>query len=174
MELVTVTAFIGRGTVKIWAYNYDEDGDLATPGATIRAFVYDKDGVQKAGYLSVSASATFTPGLTVTGTDSGATGYVTHKPNAAQLELARVTGVWENGEVITDTGSGTSTTTSVLLGATMTNYEIDAVGQTGIYYFYFRTTTSDKGSRFQVEVESIDGSSTTAISSIGTFAFKVK
>ncbi len=174
MELITVTEFIAKGTVKIWAYNEDEDGDLADPGATIRVIVKDKDGVQKAGYISVSSSTTFTAALTVTGATSGATGYVISKPDSTTLELARCTGVWESGETIEDTGSGTSSTTSALLGADMTQYEIDAVPQTGIYYYYFRTTTESTKGRYQVEVEVIDGSSTTAISSIGTIGFKVK
>lgn len=175
MDIVTIIEFIAKTTVKVWAFVYDEDGALADPTGSIKVIIKDKDGVQKAGYLSVSASATFTAGWTVTGATSGATGFVISKPSGTSLELARVTGVWQAGEVITDDrGTGTSTTTSALLGATMTQYEIEAVGQTGIYLFYFRTTTSSTAGWYPGEVEAIDGSGATAISSTGHFGFRIK
>jgi len=175
VELATVTEFIAKGTVTIGAYNYDEDGDLADPGATIRVIVKDKDGVQKAGYISVSNNTSFTAGWAVTGGTSGATGFIISTPSGNRLELARCTGVWVAGETIASAdGIGTSLTSSALVGADMTIYLINSDEQTGIYYYLFRTTTSSTKCRYQVEVEVIDGSGATAVSSIGTFAFKVK
>lgn len=175
MELITVTEFISKTTVKIWTFVKDEDGELADPSGSIKVIVKDKDGVQKAGYISVSSSSTFTAGWMVTGATSGATGFIISKPDGTTLELQRCTGVWVAGETITSAdGIGTSLTSSALLGADMTQYEIDAAGQTGKYYYLFRTTTDATKGRYAVEVEAIDGSGATAISSTGTFGFRMK
>jgi len=174
MDIVTIVEFVAKATVKIWTFVYDENRELVDPTGSIKVVVKDKDEVQKAGYISVTSSASFTAGLVVTGGTSGATGFVISKPDGTTLELQRVTGVWQSGEVIEDTGSGTSTTTSALLGADMTQYEIEAVAQTGIYYYYFRTTAAAQKAWYSGEIEAIDGSGATAISSLGHFSFRIK
>lgn len=177
MKIITVTEFIAKATVKVWTFIYNEKGNLTDPtgaASSIKVIIKDPDEVQKAGYISVTASASFTAGLVVTGGTSGATGYVISKPDSTTLELQRVTGVWQSGEAITDSGSGTSTTTSALLGADMTNYDIGGEYQTGIYFYYFRTTTSTTKGQYHGEVDVIDGSGQTVVCSTGTFGFRIK
>lgn len=169
MGIAVIAEFIAKATVRVVAYIYNDADALVDP-TSIKVIIKDPDGVQKAGYISVSDSSSFTAGLTVTGTTSGATGYVISKPDGTTLELQRVTGAWESGEAITDTGAGSSTTTSALLGATMTQQD----SATGIYGYYYHTTTSSATGWWQGEVVVVDGSSTTAKTSVGTFSFRVK
>jgi len=66
------------------------------------------------GAISVAASASFTVGLTVTGGTGSQTGVVMEITDGTTLLLGNVTGDWDAnvGQGITDTGSGTSTTTA--------------------------------------------------------------
>lgn len=169
MAIEVITEFIAKTTVRTIAYVKDDDGNLVNP-TSIKAIIKDPTGVQKAGYISVSDSSSFTAGLVVTGATSGATGKVISKPDGTTLELQEVTGVWESGEVIEDTGAGTSTTTSALLGADMTQQD----STTGVYEYYYHTTTSSTKGWWRGEVDVIDGTDAGAITSIGTFSFKVR
>ena len=169
MGIEVISEFIAKATVRIIAYVYNDADDLVDP-TSIKAIIKDPDGVQKAGYISVSDSSSFTAGLVVTGATSGATGLVVSKPDGTTLELQRVTGVWQSGEVIEDTGSGTSTTTSALLGAIMTKQN----STTGIYEYYYHTTTSSTTGWWRGEIVVVDGSGATAKTSIGKFSFRMK
>ena len=97
------------------------------------------------GYIDVSSTATFTVGKTVTGTTSTATGVVLEITSGTRLTLGNIVDggtAWQSGETITDNGSGTSTTTSVVtldknldkqfLNETATSYNviIDLNGRT--------------------------------------------
>ena len=163
--------FIAKTTIRIISYVYDEDDSLVDPTTSIKLTLNDKDGVQKAGYISVVASASFTTGLVVTGGTSGATGLVVSKPDGTTLEIQQVTGVWQSGEGITDTGAGTSTTTSALLGADMTH---EAVPQTGIYEYFYKTTTLSTKGWWHGEVVVIDGTAPDDYTSLGVFSIRVK
>lgn len=164
-----IVKFISKSTVWVRAYVHNAAGALVDP-TSIKVIIADPDGVQKAGYISLTASESFTAGLTVTGGTSGATGVVISKPDATTLELQRVTGVWESGEAITDTGSGTSTTSSALLGADMTK---DGENDGTFDYFYHTVPTSAED-WWNGEVWSVDGSGATAKSSSQSFSFEVK
>jgi len=175
MAIEIITEFVARATVRIIAYIKDDDGELVDPTASIKTSIWDKDGVLKAGCISVSASTSFTTGLTVTGATSGATGYVKSKPDGTTLELQQVTGVWQSGETIEDTGSGTSTTTSLLLGADMTAMgDPDNGSFTGIYEYYYHTTADSVKGWWRGEVVTIDGSAPNDKTSIQTCGFRVK
>ena len=171
--IANVFTFIDKATVRNVAYvmkNEEDDNALVNPTA-VTIFIYDPDGVQKAGYISVSASATFTAGLTVTGATSLATGLVISKPDGTTLELQGVTGVWESGETIEDTSTGTSTTTSALLAAAMT-----VTDDTGIYeYSYHKgagVAAMDSGN-WRVLVLVADGTGIDTVYSPEPHAFEV-
>jgi len=170
--IVQVIVFPDKATVWVLALVYDEDGELADPTA-VELELLDQDGVVKAGYLSVTDSSTFTAGLVVTGATSGAKGLVISKPDGTTLELQQIIGVWQSGEVITDTGAGTSTTTSTIASVPMTQYETT----TGIYEYFYHTGASadpmDAG-QWRGEIVTIDGSGATAVISSSKFAFEVK
>jgi len=168
-----ITKFISKSTVLIRAYVYNEDGELTDPTNTdypISVHINDSNGVKKAGYISVVASASFTAGLTVTGTTSGATGYVISKPDGTTLELQRVTGVWESGETIEDTSTGTSTTTSVLEDAAMTKHG----AETGVYDYFYNTIADSAEGWWPGQVTTLDGSGVEIKTSTQPFSFEVK
>jgi hypothetical protein len=165
MELVV--KFLAKSTIWVRAYVYNDVDALVDP-TSIKLTLADTNNVQVAGYISVVASASFTVGLTVTGGTSGATGVVRSKPNATTLELQRVTGVWVSGEAITDTGSGTSTTSSALLGADMTKSAV------GIYDYKYKTNANSAEGWWNGEVWVVDGSGETAIDSPGEFSVEVR
>lgn len=175
-NVIVITEFIDKATVWILAFIYNADGNLDDPTA-VKITLLDSEGVVKTGYLSVAKSADFSDGLVVTGATSGATGLVISKPaNGKTLELQQITGVWQSGEVITDTadgGSGSTTTTSTIASASMTQYE----SETGIYeYYYHKGTTAvamDKG-EWRGRVDAIDGELTNAVFSPQGFSFRVK
>ena len=171
-DVQVITQFINKATVWILARVKNVDGVLTDPTA-IKITVIDPDGVQKAGYISVSASASFTAGLVVTGTTSLATGIIISKPDGTTLELQQVTGVWESGETITDTSTGTSTTTSLLLGAAMTKYDSNV----GIYeYLYHKGETVDPmdSGEWRGMIDVIDGTGYSAVISPQGYSFKVR
>ena len=165
-----IVKFLAKSTIWIRAYVYDAAGALVDPATSIKVTIADPDGVQKAGYISVTASESFTAGLTVTGQTSEATGVVISKPDATTLELQQVTGVWVSGETITDTGTGTSTTSSVLLGADMTK---DGANDGTFDYFYHTVATSAEG-WWNGEVWTVDGSGEDAKASSCSFSMEVK
>jgi len=69
------------------------------------------------GYIDVTSTTTFTVGKKVTGGTSGATGWVLEKTSGTRLTLGNIVDgstAWQSAEAITDNGSGTSTTTSVV------------------------------------------------------------
>lgn len=137
MEVETIGIFQTRASVRTIIFVKGDDGELADPTEAQMA-IKDPDSVVKAGYISVADSSSFTAGLVVEGTTSGAKGMVISKPDGTTLELQRITGVWQTGEAITDTGSGSSTTTSALLGVLMTKLV------KGIYhYIYHKGKTAD-------------------------------
>lgn len=167
-----ITKFVDKATVWILALVYNVAGALVNPTAA-NLTLLDQDGVVKAGYLSVTDSSTFTAGLVVTGGTSGAKGLVISKPDGTTLELQQIIGVWESGEVITDTGDGTSTTTAAIASIPMTQYETE----TGIYEYYYHkgedTDPMDSGEwRGRVDVR--DGTGVAAIISPGNFSFTVE
>lgn len=162
-----IVRFLAKSTIWVRAYVYDADEALVDP-TSIKLTLVDADSIQAAGYISVAASASFTAGLTVTGGTSGATGIVISKPDATTLELQRVTGVWESGEAITDTGSGTSTTTSALLGANMTKT------LTGTYDYCYHTDTASPEGWWNGEVWVVDGTGATAKTSFAEFSIEVR
>jgi hypothetical protein len=165
-----IVKFLAKSTIWVRALVYDEDDALVDPTTSIKLTLADPDGVQKAGYISVTASASFTAGLTVIGGTSEATGIVVSKPDATTLELKDVTGVWESGEAITDTGAGTSTTTSALLGADMTK---DGANDGTFDYFYHTVADSPEG-WWNGEVWVVDGSGESAKTSYGEFSVEVR
>lgn len=137
MEVETIGIFLTRAGVRTIIFIKGDDGELADPTAA-KMQIKDPDSVIKAGYLSVADSTSFTAGLVVEGAASGAKGLVISKPDGTTLELHQITGVWQSGEVITDTGSGTSTTTSALLHVPMAKLV------KGIYhYIYHKGETAD-------------------------------
>lgn len=170
MAIEVITEFSDKATPRTIAYVKDDDGALTDPTA-VTITIYDKDGVQKAGYIGVSNSTSFTAGLVVTGATSGAKGVVISKPDGTTLELQQVTGVWQSGEGITDTGEGTSTTTSVLIGAAMTS------GVKGIYEYYYHKGAGvdpmEKGN-WRGLVLVADGTLVDTIYTPKPFSFKVK
>ncbi|MBA7608644.1 hypothetical protein ES703_15823 [subsurface metagenome] len=172
MAIEVISEFIAKATVRTIAYIYDDDGELTDPatGGSIKVSIWDPNGVQKAGYISVVASTSFTAGLVVTGAISGAKGVVISKPDETTLELQQVTGIWQDDEGITDADSGTSTTTSALLGADMTKQ--NAV--TGVYEYYYQTTSDSEKGWWRGEVDVIDGTGEDAKTSIGNFPFRVR
>jgi len=171
MEIAEIRIFQDKATVLVIAYIKSLAGKLVDPTA-ITVTIYDPDSVQKAGYIGVTSSASFTAGLVVTGATSGATGLVMSKPDGATLELQGVTGVWGSGEVIEDTGSGTSTTTSALIDASMTKQDTT----TGVYeYFYHKgagVAAMDKGD-WRGLVLVADGTGIDTIYTLQAFSFKV-
>jgi len=165
-----VVTYLAKSTIWVRAYVYNpKTNELADP-TSITVIIVDPNDVQKAGYISVTASESFAAGLTVTGGTSGATGVVISKPDATTLELQRVTGVWVSGEEITDTGSGTSATTSALLGADMTK---DGENDGTFDYFYHTVAGSAEG-WWNGEVWTVDGSGVTAKASFAEFSVEVR
>jgi len=165
-----IVKFLAKSTIWVRAYVYNAAGALADP-TSITVIIADKDGVQKAGYISVAASAGFTAGDVVTGGTSGATGVVISKPNATTLELQRVTGTWVSGETLTAADEEATTTTSVLLGAAMTLND----GVTGTYDYYYRTDADSPEGWWNGEVWTVDGAdAVTAKTSHESFSFELK
>jgi len=169
------TKFISRSTVWIQAKVYDPETDeLTDPTNTdhpIEVNITDPNKLKKAGYIGVSSSASFTAGLVVTGATSGATGYVKSTPDGGvTLELQRVTGVWQSGETIEDTGTGTSTTTSVLEDAAMSKHE----SETGIYDYFYDTDAVPVEGWYPCEVTVLDGVEVGIKTSIASFGFEVE
>ena len=136
--------------VPIWAEDSKWDGAPLDPSQGIKVTLIDPN-EKSAGEISVVSSTDFTVGLIVTGGTSGATGVIMEKPNATTLRLKQVTGVWQSGETITDTGSGTSTTTSVLGGLSMTK---DAVGK---YVYYYYSADADPVGWWHYSCKATDG-----------------
>lgn len=140
-------------------YDFDNDvwtvvnPDTGYPKVTI----IDPDGVIRISAIKVSDSSTFVVGLTVTGTTSQATGVIIAKPaDAKTLVLAEVTGTWESGETITDTGGHSSTTSSALIGDAMAEaaigkhtyaYEIPASPATGRWTGYVDVINASRPDR---------------------------
>lgn len=172
MGIEVIIQFPDKATVLVLAYIKNLAGALVDPTA-ITTTIYDPSDVQKAGYISVTASASFTAGLVVTGTTSGATGLVISKPDGTTLELQQVTGVWASGEGITDTGSGTSTTSSALLGADMAQHD----ATTGVYEYFYHlglgVDPMDKG-EWRGDILVADGTGIDTVYSPGSFGFAVK
>lgn len=167
-DIDVVTKFISPSVVWIQAKVYNPKTDALTDTTgTIKATITDPNGLKKSGYISVSDSSTFTAGLVVTGGTSGATGYIISKPDGTTLEIQKITGVWQSGETITDTDTGTSTTTSALLGADMTKDVL------GTYDYYYNTDADPVEGWYPGEVVVVDGSGTTAKTSVGPFGFDV-
>ncbi len=168
-----VTEFLDNATVRVVIYVYSEDGVLTAPTA-VNIKVFDPDGLQKCGNISVVASASFTADLVVTGGTSGATGYITSKPDATTLELREITGTFVDGETVTDATPGTSTTTSALLGIDIIT---SGLVETGIYEYYYHmgadSLAMDSG-RWRGEIAVVDGVDEDAITSPGSFSFKVR
>ena len=75
--------------------------------------------------LSVTSSASFTAGETITGGTSGATASVTSIPNATSLAITVPTGTFGSSETITGGTSGTSTTTTASVDFSDVNATID-------------------------------------------------
>jgi len=168
MELVV--KYLAKSTIWVRAYIYNpKTGELVDP-TSITVTIVDPDGVQKGGYISVTASESFTAGLTVSGGTSGATGVVISKPDATTLELQQLTGVWVSGEAITDTGSGESTTTSALLVADMTK---DGEND-GIFDYFYHTVADSAEGWWNGEVWATDGTGETAKKSFGEFSVEVR
>jgi predicted RecA/RadA family phage recombinase len=147
-------------TVPCWADDKTWLGAALDPSQGIKITITEPEdpdtgvaGVVKVGDLSVVASDSFAVGLVVTGATSGATGYIFSKPDATTLRLQRVTGVFQSGEVITDTATGTSTTTSVLMGSPMA-YDAD-----GLYVYYYPSQLDDRVGWWTFTCTAIDGTS---------------
>lgn len=171
MDVDVIVKFLNKSTIWILAFVYDVDGDLVDPTGSISVILNDPNGVQKAGYISVADSSGFTVGDVVTGGTSEATGVIISIPaGGVLLELQRVTGVWQSGEALTAVDEETTTTTSVLLGATMTKYN----STTGIYEYKYRTDENSPEGDWPGEVWVVDGTSITAVYSPGTFSVEVK
>jgi len=175
MAIDVIQVFMDEATVKFILHvkkNEEDDNSFVDPTSQ-KIAVYDPSGVQKSGYLSVAASASFTAGLTVTGTTSEATGLVISKPDGTTLELQQVTGVWESGEAITDTGAGTSTTTSTLERADMAQQD----SETG-HFEYLYHKGEDIGSMdagdWHAKGVVIDGSGVNTVRTPFDAAFEVK
>ena len=106
-------------------YDFDNDAWTAVnPDSGFpRLTIIDPDDLRQLSSIEVSSNASFTVGLTVTGGTSTAHGVVASKPGSTTLVLldcCEETGSWESGEAITDTGTGSSTTASLLTGVAMT------------------------------------------------------
>lgn len=171
MAIDVIVKFISKTTVMIRAYVSNLAGTLVDPTGSIKVIINDPDGVQKAGYISVSDSSGFTVGDVVTGGTSEATGVVISIPaGGVLLELQRVTGVWESGESLTAEDEETTTTSSLLLGADMTkNGDED-----GEFDYFYHTDEDSPEHWWNGEVWTIDGSGATAKTSVGTFSIEVK
>ena len=142
-------------TVPIWAEDKNWAGVLIDPSTGIKVVITDPD-EKVVGDISVISSADFTVGLTVTGGTSGATGIILEKPNGTTLRLKQVTGIWQSGEAITDTGSGTSITSSTLVDIVMT---WDAVGK---YVFYYKSDIADPVGWWRYFCKAVDGAGDTS------------
>ena len=84
-------------------------------------------GIYPAGILtlSVTSSASFTAGETITGGTSGATASVTSLPSATSLAITVPSGTFGSSETITGGTSGTSTTTTASVDFSDVNATID-------------------------------------------------
>ena len=165
-----IVKYLAKSTIWVRAYIYNPLTDeLADPTSTT-VIIADPDGVQKAGYISVAASAGFAVGDVVTGGTSEATGVVISKPDGTTLELQRVTGVWVSGETLTAADEEETTTTSVLLGADMTK---DGEN-TGVYDYFYRTVADSPEKWWNGEVWTVDGTGETAKTSSQSFSFELK
>lgn len=173
MAIKVVTEFLDNATVRTVVYVKDDD-DALTASTAVNIKVFDPAGLQKCGNISVVASASFTADLIVTGGTSGATGYIASKPDATTLELREITGTFVSGETVTDSGAGTSTTTSALLGIDIIT---SGLVEAGIYEYYYHmgadSLAMDTG-RWRGEIAVVDGVGADAITSPGSFAFKVR
>jgi len=173
MAIKVVTEFKDNATVRVITYVYDDDDALTAPTA-VNIKVFDPDGLQKCGNISVTASASFTADLVVTGATSLATGYITSKPDGTTLELREVTGTFVSGETLNDSGAGTSTTTSALLGI---NIIVSGLVEAGVYEYYYHmgaaSLAMDSG-RWRGEIAVVDGVDEDAITSPSSFSFKVR
>ena len=173
MAIKVVTEFLDNATVRTVVYVKDDDDALTAP-TEVNIKVFDPDGLQKCGNISVVASASFTNDLVVTGGTSLATGYIASKPDATTLELREVTGTFVSGEIVTDATPGTSTTTSALLGIDIIT---SGLVETGIYEYYYHMGASslvmDTG-RWRGEIAVVDGVDEDAITSPSSFSFKVR
>ena len=173
MGIKVVTEFLDNSTVRVVTYVYNAAGALTAPTA-VNIKVFDPDGLQKCGNISVVASASFTADLVVTGGTSGATGYITSKPDGTTLELREITGTFVDGEAVTDTSTGTSTTASALLGIDIIT---SGLVETGIYEYYYHmgaTSPAMDTGRWRGKIAVVDGVDADAITSPGSFSFKVR
>jgi len=78
--------------------------------------------------LSVTASANFTVGETITGGTSGATASVTSLPSATSLAITIPDGTFQNAETITGSTSATATTSTAVVDFSDVNATIDLLG----------------------------------------------
>ena len=173
MAITVVTEFKDEASPRVVIYIYNSARVLTAPDE-VNIKVFDPAGLQKCGNISVVASASFTADLVLTGGTSGATGYIASKPDATTLELREITGTFVDGETVTDATPGTSTTTSALLGIDIIT---SGLVETGIYEYYYHMGASslamDTG-RWRGEIAVVDGVTADAITSPGSFAFKVR
>lgn len=156
--MVTKSRTYQRGeTVPIWIESQDWEDNYENPTSGITLLhITDRNGVVKAGYLGVEVSTSFTAGLVVTGATSGATGRVKSKPpDGETLELQQITGVWQSGEVIKDTGDGESKTTAVIAAIPM-SVGVDEEGK--YVYYYHSRKTNDMAGWHSYQGKSEDGS----------------
>lgn len=164
---MTIQVFVNEATIEIWAY-FQRAGTYSSPDQGVKVTLTDPKGVIKAGNISVVASASFTDGLLVTGGTSGATGIVMEKPDATTLHLQQVTGTWESGEAITDTGAGESTTTSALTTTAMTESD------TGKFYYHYTPAADAEKGWWAVKALGQDGTGGSAKYGKKLGAFEVK
>ncbi len=173
MAIKVVTEFLDNATVRTVVYVKDDDDALTAPTA-VNIKVFDPDGLQKCGNISVVASASFTADLVLTGGTSLATGYIVSKPDGTTLELREITGTFVDGETINDSGAGTSVATSALLGIDIIT---SGLVETGIYEYYYHmgaTSLAMDTGRWRGEIAVVDGVDEDAITSPGSFSFKVR
>lgn len=149
---MTITRAFQRGeTVPIWAEVRTWLDVAASPSEGLTVAITDPN-EGKVGEITVSASASFTVGLLVTGGTSGATGRVCVKVDGTTLLLCQVTGTWESAEAITDTSTGSSTTTSALTNVSMT----ETPGSSGNYVYYYASQSYDVVGWWRYKVTSQD------------------
>ena len=75
--------------------------------------------------LSVTASANFTLGETITGGTSGATASVTSLPSSTSIAITVPVGTFQSGETITGSTSATATTTTAVVDFRYVNATVD-------------------------------------------------
>lgn len=165
---MNVHVFQKGETIRIWVFNRTWAEVYTSPDQGVRVIVTDPNEVIKVSAVSVIASASFTVGLTVTGGTSGATGVVTAKPDGTTLLLEEVTGIWQSGEAITDPGAGTSTTSSILIGASMTESEA------GMFFYDYNSQTDDAEGWWTCKSEGQEGTGADAKIVIDFGGFRLK